>query len=86
MSAPCSNGRHRYGEDTVLSTISGMPCRCATSASAAKSVTLPAGLPTDSQNIARVPASMSLSNVAGSRWSANLTWMPYCGSVCANRL
>ena len=63
----------------MLSTISGMPWRCAISASAAKSVTLPAGLPTDSQKIARVFASINFSNEAGSRWSANFTVRPYCG-------
>ena len=26
MSAPCSNGRHRYGDASVLSTTSGPPC------------------------------------------------------------
>ena len=39
MFAPCSNGRHRYGVGTVLSTITGTPCACATSASFSKSVT-----------------------------------------------
>ena len=32
MSAPCSIGRSRYGVGTVLSTISGTPASCATSA------------------------------------------------------
>ncbi|MEY4754839.1 MAG: hypothetical protein RJA44_2514 [Pseudomonadota bacterium] len=38
-----------HGVVTVLSTISGTPWRCAISASAAMSVTLPSGLPIDSQ-------------------------------------
>ena len=37
------------GVATVLSTTSGMPCRCATCASSSISQTLPAGLPTLSQ-------------------------------------
>ena len=49
MSAPNSIGRSSTGEATVLSTISGTPCACATSASASISQMLPAGLPTLSQ-------------------------------------
>ena len=66
-SAPCSTGRTRMGVATVLSTMSGMACRCATSASASRSQTLPAGLPTVSQNTARVFSSISASMSAA--WS-----------------
>lgn len=79
-------GRLRYGEGTVLSTISGTPWRCAISAMAAMSVTLPAGLPSDSTNTALVFSSNSFSKLLGSRWSAKRVVMPNCGSVCANRL
>ena len=54
MSAPCSIGRQRYGVANVLSTISGTPPACAISASAARSATLPFGLPIVSTNTARV--------------------------------
>ena len=49
------------------------------------SVMLPWGLPSDSTKIALVFASISGSNDSGRRWSAKRVWMPYCGSVCANR-
>ena len=84
MSAPCSIGRSRYGEGTVLSTISGR--RCASSASAAMSVMLPSGLPTDSAKIALVRSLICFSNEPISRGSAKRVVMPYCGSVWANRL
>ena len=42
MSAPCSNGQHRYGVGTVLSTISGTPWAWATAAKAPKSTTFAA--------------------------------------------
>src|SRR3546814_1825900 len=50
----CSSDLHSAGEATVLSTISGTPCRCAASAIAWMSMILPAGLPMDSQNTALV--------------------------------
>ena len=86
MSAPCSIGRHSAGEGTVLSTISGTPAACATAASAAMSVTLPSGLPTDSQKMALVRSSISAAKVSGFVASAKRVVMPICGSVCANRL
>ena len=43
-SAPCSRGRNRKGEAKVLSTMSGIPRACATSASASMSATLQFGL------------------------------------------
>ena len=45
MSAPCSNGRIRYGVAIVLSTMSGTPLSCAMSATRAMSSTLMRGLP-----------------------------------------
>src|SRR3546814_19809312 len=39
MSAPCSIGRHKTGDASVLSTISGTPASCAIVASAARSAT-----------------------------------------------
>ena len=67
MSAPYSIGRISIGVGTVLSTISGMRARCAMAASASRSQMLPAGLPTVSQNSARVLPSISASSSAG--WS-----------------
>ena len=65
MSAPYSIGRSRIGVATVLSTISGTPCRCATSANASMSQMFPAGLPMLSQNTARVFSSISRSMASG---------------------
>ena len=65
MSAPYSNGRSRIGVATVLSTIRGTPCLCATLAMASMSQMLPAGLPTLSQNTALVLSSISASMLAG---------------------
>ena len=64
-SAPCSIGFSKMGVATVLSTISGTPCRCATSARAAMSQMFPAGLPTLSQNTARVRSSINGSMASG---------------------
>src|ERR1051325_437710 len=75
-SAPYSIGRSRIGVATVLSTISGTPCRCATSASASMSQMLPAGLPTLSQNTARVLSSISASIEGGAAESAQRTGAP----------
>jgi hypothetical protein len=71
---------------TVLSTISGTPCACATFATASMSVMLPSGLPIDSTNTAFVRSSISLPKESGSRWSAKRVSIPNCGRVCANRL
>ena len=57
-SAPCSNGLSRSGVATVLSAMTGTPRAWATSATAARSMTLPAGLPTVSQNTAFVRSSI----------------------------
>ena len=57
-------GLHKTGVATVLSTINGTPLRSAISASRVISTTLPAGLPIDSQNIARVRLSMCASRAA----------------------
>src|SRR5208283_5148904 len=44
ISAPHAKGWHRYGVASVLSTISGIPAACATSAIACRSTTTPPGL------------------------------------------
>jgi hypothetical protein len=44
--APCSIGRHRYGEATVLSTTRGTPAAAPTSARAGRSATVRVGLAT----------------------------------------
>ena len=61
---------------TVLSTISGTPCLWATRASASMSQTLPAGLPTLSQKIARVWPSISFSIESGESDAAKRTVTP----------
>ena len=84
MSAPCSIGRSSTGVATVLSTISGTPCRCATVASASMSQTLPAGLPTLSQNTALVFPSINRSTASALSLAAKRTPTPMLGSTCAN--
>ena len=84
MSKPWSTGFKRAGVATVLSTMVAMPWLCAMSATAAKSMMLPAGLPMLSQNTALVLASTSFSKSAGLSPSAKRTSMPCFGSMCAN--
>ena len=57
--------KRRMGVATVLSTISGTPCSCATSANASMSQMLPAGLPTLSQKTALAFSSICASILAG---------------------
>ena len=54
MSAPCSRGWTRYGEGSVLSTMSGTPASWATRANASMSSVLSAGFPTVSMKTALV--------------------------------
>ena len=84
MSAPCAMGLSRIGVATVLSTTSGRPWRCATSASAARSGMLPAGLPTLSQKTARVPASIIRSTSEAESEAAKRPAIPMRGSVWAS--
>ena len=84
MSAPYSIGRSRIGVATVLSTISGTPCRCAAAAIASMSQMLPAGLPTLSQNTARVSPSISRSMSAAASLAAKRASMPWRGSTWAS--
>ena len=63
MSAPCSIGLNKYGDGTVLSTISGILCLCATRAISGISTTLAAGFPIDSQKIAFVFLSINFSRL-----------------------
>jgi len=86
MCAPCSKGRQRKGVGTVLSTMSGTPWASAISAQRATSTTLPAGLPIDSQNSARVLPSMSSGMRSKSSAATKRVSMPWRGKVCANRL
>ena len=64
----------------------GLASLAVASGMAAMSVTLPAGLPSDSTKMALVFASIRGSKDVGSRWSANRVMIPYWGSVCAKRL
>ena len=76
MSAPYSIGRSKIGVATVLSTISGTPCACATRARASRSQMLPAGFPTLSQKTARVWSSISAAMASGRSDAANRTVTP----------
>ena len=60
-SAPNSIGRWMYGLANVLSTTSRMPCRCARSAAARKSVSVMIGLVGVSTNSMRVAGVMARS-------------------------
>ncbi len=86
MSAPSAKMFAPSGVGTVLSTTSGRPCACAASAQALMSTTFSFGLPIVSANTSRVLSSVSSATDSGRSGSANRTSMPYCGSVCANRL
>ena len=82
MSAPCSIGRSRYGVGTVLSTISGTPASCATSATFRTSSTLPRGLPSVSANSSLVFGRIAARHSSASSGSSTkLTSIPSFGSV-----
>ena len=74
--APCSIGRHKYGEAKVLSTMSGMPASLAISAMAAMSMTMPPGLARLSIWMALVFGVSAAFMAAGSVASAQLTFQP----------
>ena len=86
MSAPCSNGRMRYGDAIVLSTMSGMRCFLAIAAMAFRSTITPPGLAIDSTKIALVFGVMAASNVAGSSGLAHTTFQPKFLNECVNWL
>ena len=87
MSAPCSNGRMRYGVAIVLSTISGMPFSCATSATSAMSRTLIFGLPMVSAKNSFVFGRTARRHSSASSWfSTNVVSMPSFASVYLKRL
>ena len=87
MSAPCSNGRIRYGVAIVLSTISGTPCSCATSATARMSRMLIFGLPMVSAKNSFVFGRTARRHSSGSSWSSTkVVSMPSFASVYLNRL
>ena len=75
-SAPRVIGCIRYGVDTVLSTISGIPCACATSATALISVTSSLGLPIVSANTTLVLSVISSSKHSGLLSATYFTVMP----------
>ncbi len=76
MSAPCFSGLHRKGLGTVLSTTSGSPWACATSAMAVMSSTTMLGLPRVSANSARVLGRIAAAKASGSVASTNVVSMP----------
>ena len=82
-SAPWWIGLSINGVATVLSTINGTPAACATSATASRSTTLPAGLPMVSQKTAQVRSSISASMESASSSAANRASMPRVGSTWA---
>ena len=87
MSAPCSNGRIRYGVAIVLSTMSGTPASCATSATSAMSRMLIFGLPMVSAKNSFVFGRTARRHSSASSWfSTNVVSMPSFASVYLKRL
>jgi hypothetical protein len=87
MSAPCSNGRMRYGVAIVLSTMSGTPAACAWSATLRMSRMLMRGLPIVSAKKSLVFGRTARAHASGSSWSStNVVSMPSFASVYLNRL
>ena len=87
MSAPCSNGRIRYGVAMVLSTTSGTPAACAMVATAVMSRTLIFGLPIVSAKNSFVFGRTARRHSSGSSWSSTkVVSMPRRASVYLNRL
>src|SRR3546814_10377104 len=72
MAAPCSIGRHKTGDASVLSTISGTPASCAIVASAARSDTTPTGLARLSTKMQRVLSVIAAATLAGTSVSTKL--------------
>ena len=69
----------------MLSTTNGILCACATFAMASISATSELGFPNVSIYNAFVLSLIAASNASGSG-STKVVVMPYCGSVCSNRL
>ena len=87
MSAPCSNGRIRYGVAIVLSAISGRPFSCAMSAMPWMSSTFACGLPMVSAKNSFVLGRTARRHSSRSSWfSMNVVSMPSFASVYLNRL
>src|SRR5450631_76189 len=84
MSAPCSIGRQRYGDASVLSMTSGTPASCAIAATAAMSSTLSCGLPSVSAYSALVLGLIARRKFSGSAESTNVVSMPNWANVTAN--
>ena len=87
MSTPNSKGRQLKGVGKVLSTISGTPCACATSAKSSKSRTLREGFEILSANTALV---LGLNAASSSSFVesglTNVKSMPSFFMVTAKRL
>jgi hypothetical protein len=86
MSAPKWIGLQRKGEGTVLSMTSGMPCACATSATAAMSRTARLGLPRLSANTARVSGRIAAAKASGEAPSTKVVRMPSFSRLTASML
>ncbi len=86
MSAPKRIGLHRYGDGTVLSTTSGTPCACATSATAAMSSTCRLGLPRLSAKTARVVGRIAAAKASTEAPSTKLVSMPSLARFTASML
>ena len=84
MSAPCSNGRQRYGVAKVESTTNGRSWAWATSASAARSATAPDGFPMTSVYRNRVSSSIEAAKASGASPSTKRASMPRRPSVVSN--
>jgi hypothetical protein len=87
MSAPCSNGRMRYGVAIVLSTMRGTPLSWATDDTDSMSRMLIFGFPIVSAKNNLVLGRTAAAHSAGSSWfSTKVVSMPSLASVYLNRL
>ena len=86
MSAPCSNGRIKYGVPNVLSMTTGSPCLCAISAILSISGISEFGFPSVSRYTAFVFGLIAFSTSSRLCASTNVVSTPNCFSVCARRL
>ena len=86
ISAPCSIGLKRYGVPKVLSTINGILCLCAISATASISIIFEFGFPKVSIYTAFVFSLITFSKLLTSSGSTKVVVIPYDSKVCARRL
>src|SRR5437867_2253531 len=83
--APCSIGRQKRGEATVLSTTSGTPAAAATSASAGRSATAKVGLAMVSTYTPLVPGLHAAATACGSPASTKVVSTPRRAATVVSR-